>query len=159
MGSAFIIILKFTFFFSNFLFSVIVFESYICWINKLHCYTEVSYLTIGLSFPPFFCWSIPQRFTKLYNSKYILHSLILDFFQALLPQNTCLVFQCFITFSNLNPKSPCFCPTLTKHNLSSNYPRNTCRRLLSYHSKCMMSKLFHCLKLSLSKIKMYGEWP
>lgn len=69
------------FFFSNFLFSVIVFESYICWINKLHCYTEVSYLTIGLSFPPFFCWSIPQRFTKLYNSKYILHSLILDFFK------------------------------------------------------------------------------
>lgn len=114
----------------------IFFESDICWTNidLVHSFQTVvqmwaNYLTTGLNFPPFFCWSFPQGVTKLCNGEYFLHSLVLDFFslvffQVLLPQKTCLVSQCFITFSNLKiPKSPSSWPTFTKLYLNSNYPK------------------------------------
>lgn len=47
----------------------------------LNCGTEVGkLLNYWPQFSTILCWSLPQGFTKLCNSKYNLHSLILDFF-------------------------------------------------------------------------------
>lgn len=115
-----------------------------------------SYLTTCFNFPPVFC-----KDSQKYNSKYNLHSLVLDFF------------LCFIFFSAYflrslsgfsmfyyslylkTPKSSPSRPTLTK---LSQLTQNTCLRLLQYQLKYMMAKLLHYLKFNYSKIRIYGEW-